>query len=574
MSTALDKIKQRQQDKKAHASKSADTTAPPTGSEIAYDFFKVKMGTNKQGDKYFESVQIRQNKFLDLLKRLGFRRFTTGDKFVIVRISDNIIEEVSLPDLRLFIKEYFEDLPDDLEEITGCPKEELLEKLTRSLGNLLSDDKLSLLINKGDPDLNSLIVRDTLDESFHFYQNGWVSVSKSGVTLRPYGELKGYVWKEQIIQRPFVKLTPAEYEASQWWEFLNNVADNWKRPDGERNNPGRFSSLLTLLGYNMHRFYAHGVKITIFLDARKSDEADGRSGKTLMCKALRHIYNPLGKEGLGCKFINGKDFDPNNRFKYEKIHDKTRLVVFDDVKQGFDIRQLFVAVEEGIEKELKNGGRSDIMAKIIVTLNYVLNIQGGSAHDRVYEFEAADFYSDRKKPQDVHQERFFEGWGEADWLKFDNIMMSCLCDYFTCGVLEAETINLHARKLKQLTSEQFIQFMEELPDLEHEKRFSKKQLYEDFTQNEQRKEVMFKGFSQRMFTNFLRYWAEYRPEWAGYREQRSDKTDYIMFFKNAPVTAEFLDDTAASVKVRLFEGKSELCTPLAAQEGGGEKSPF
>lgn len=572
MSTALDKIKER----KARNAKTSSDTAPATGAaENQYDFFKVQRTKDDRDEWRFKSVRIIQSKFIELLKRLGFRRFTTGDKFVIVRVTDNIIEEVSLADLRLFMKEYFDDLPDDLEDIALCPKEELVEKFTTSMPTLFSDANLSLLVGRGEADLSSLIVKDTLTESFHFYSNVWVKVTKDGVTLHEYNTLPGYVWKEQILPRPYTKLKPAEYEKGMFWEFLNNVAGNHLLESGARANPDRFASLLTITGYQLHRFFERKMKCTILLDARQSDEPDGRSGKSLYCKALRWILNPKGKQGFNCIFIDGKEFDQHNRFKYEKLHHKTVLAVFNDVKKGFPIELLFNAIEDGIEKELKNGGRLDILAKIIITLNYTIKLQGGSAKDRAIEFEFADFYSDRKTPQEVHGKWFFSEWDEMEWARFDNVMMTAICDYLMCGVQEAESINLNARKLKDQTNEPFVLFMEEY-GFEHAKRYSKKELYEAFTENESRKEVMFKGFTQRMFTNWLRYWAEYRPEWAGYREERSGGVDYIRFFANAPIPAELLEADAKTVKVKLFESKASNCQPFTAPDlkGEGDKLPF
>lgn len=572
MSTALDKIKQRQ------AAKKRSDNAPATGAaDPIYDFFKIQRSKDEAGEWRFKSVRIIQSKFVELLKRLGFRRYVTGDKFIIVRVTDNIIEEISLADLRLFVKEYFDDLPEDFEDTTGCPKDELIEKYTASMPTLFSDANLSLLVGRGEADLSSLIVKDTLTEAFHFYANGWVKVTKEGITIHPYDQLHGYVWKEQILPRNFVKMKPKEYEKAAFWHFLNNVAGNHLLESGARANPERFTALLTITGYNLHRFFERKMRCTVLLDARQSDEPDGRSGKSLYCKAMRWILNPKGKQGFNCVFIDGKEFDAHNRFKYEKLHHKTVLAVFNDVKKGFPIELLFNAIEDGIEKELKNGGRMDILAKIIITLNYTLRLQGGSAKDRAIEFEFADFYSDRKTPQEVHGHWFFAEWDETEWARFDNIMMSAICDYLTAGVLLPELINLNARKLKDLTNEQFIQFMEEC-ELEHEKRFSKKELYEEFTDSEQRKEVMFKGFTQRTFTNWLHYWAEYRPEWAGYREERSNKVDYIRFFQNAPIRADLLEADAKTVKVRLFEAKASNCKPLIApntlegEEGG--KLPF
>lgn len=524
-----------------------------------YDFFKVQKTKDENGDWRFKGVRIVQHKFIELLKRLGFRRYTVSDKFIIVRITENIIEEVSIPDLRLWIKEYFEDLPDDLEELTQCPKDELVEKLTCSLGTLLGEDKLSLLVNRNEPKFK--IVEDTKDAGFHFYQNGWVEVTAKGIKFNSYELLPGLVWKDQILPRNFTPLKEIEWQKSPFNDFLNNVADNGLKEDGGRNDPGRRQALDTIAGYMMHRYFEGNLYICNLLDSRMNDDnnPEGRSGKSLFFKSIRHILNPIEKVSSNCVFFDGKEFDTNNRFKWDKLKRNTKAIVINDAKRGFPIEMMFNAVHDGIEQEKKNGERSNVETKIGMTMNYSLRVHGDSAKDRVVEFETSGFYHLRNKPQDVHGHWFFRDWTPEQWNQFDNLMMFNIQSYLKTGILKADGINLYARKLKDDTCPEFVLFMEELK-IQHEQQFEKKKLYETF--RNEFNEVNFKTFSQKMFTKWLTLWAEYRPEMAGYRSTRSSSTDYIRFFHNQPISEEYLSIEAETTRVKLFEGKSDNCKAL------------
>ncbi len=521
-----------------------------------YDFFKVQKTKDEAGEWRFKGVRIIQYKFIELLKRLGFRRYTVLDKFIIVRITDNIIEEVSVPDLRLFIKEYFEDLPDDLEEITNCPKDELVEKLICSLGTLLGEDKLSLLVNRNEPKFN--ICEDTNDTAFHYFQNGWVKVTGNGVKFNPYDTLPGLVWKDQILPRKFTPLVQEEWEKCPFNDFLNNIADNHLNADGQRNDPGRRVALDTIAGYSMHRYFEGNLYICNMLDSRMNDDnnPEGRSGKSLFFKAIQRILNPIHKVSTNCMFFDGKEFDAQNRFKWDKLRRNTKLIVINDVKRGFPIELLFNAVHDGIEQEKKNGERSNVETKIGMTMNYSLRVHGDSAKDRVVEFETSGFYHLKNKPQDVHGHWFFRDWNPEQWNQFDNMMMHCISQYLQLGIVHADGINLNIRKLRDECGQEFITFMEE-KKIGHEDSFEKKKLYEEFRQANP--EVNFKQFSQKMFTKWLTWWAEYRPEFAGYRTTRSGGIDYVRFFHNAPITPEFLTVEADSTRVKLYDGKSDNC---------------
>lgn len=553
----------KQQKEESHQATGQQDTAAVSGQSEAppMDFFKVK--TDAEGR--FKDVMILQTGFLALLRRLGFRRYDVGDTFIIVRIDDNIIEQIPIFRLREMVVRYFRNLPDDFEEQTNCSKDVLLEKLHRSLRTLTTDEKLALLVPMDEDGTEIKIVEDEIKTAYYFYKNGFVEVTRDGYQVRPYSELPGMIWKDQIIQREFQVLKPADVESGVYWKFANRVAGN-----AAGDNPERFSSFLTITGYNLHRFFNTKLRCTIFLDSRQSDDPDGRSGKSLHCKAMREILNADPQNGRQMITIDGKKYDPQNRFNLDQLDISTRLVLFDDVKRGFLIEDFFNAIVDGLIRERKGDvNKARIFAKILFTLNYTIQIRGGSAKDRVIEFEFADYYSSQLTPEMEFKMWFFRDWDATEYQRFDNFMMMCVVDYLRLGIIMPDTINLEARKLRDETSQEFINFMEDV-QIEHERAYSKKELWVKFLDMDddfKPRNKDFQWLKQRMFTQWLKHWATYRQEYAGYKEHRSNGTDYIRFFENAPVTPEFLEGAT------LFPGKSDKCVP-AAGSGESKDLPF
>lgn len=534
-----------------------DTTQQADQNGLFLDFFKVR----RDQDGNFKEVQVLQTGFLELLRRLGFRRYdeADGSTFIIVRIQDNVIEQIPIFRLRELVVRYVRNIDEDALETHGCPLDALLEKVHRSLGTLTTDEKLALLVPM-DEEEEIKIVEDTIDTAYYFYLNGFVEVTKQGYQLRPYSQLPGMIWKDQIIQRRFEVLTPKEVESGVYWKFANNVAGN-----GKGAKPERFTSLLTITGYNLHRFFNTKLKCTIFLDSRMSDDPDGRSGKSLHCKAMREILNADPQNGKQMITIDGKRYDPQNRFNLDQLHISTRLVLFDDVKRGFVIEDFFNAIVDGLIRERKGDvNKVRVFAKILFTLNYTISIRGGSAKDRVVEFEFADHYSSLFTPEMEFKHWFFRDWDADEYARFDNFMMMCVVDYLRLGIVMPDTLNLEARKLRDETAQEFINFMEDLA-IEHEKAYDKKELYAKFVDLGDDGKPRYKDFAwlkQRMFTQWLRLYATYRPEYAGMREYRSNSRDYIRFFENAPVSEEYLEETG-NATVTLFPGKCDKCVPAA-----------
>lgn len=543
------------------ATDQVNNSEKPKEATLPLKFFKIKR--NNQGE--VSDVQILQAGFVQLLRELGFRKYEVGEGFIIIRIVENVIEQFQLHALRGFIVRYFHNMDEEtLLREYECPKELLVEKLHRSLGTLTTEEKLSLLFDlDGKEEIN--VVEDDQATAYFFYQNGYVQVTRDGVELHPYKKLPGYVWKDQILKRDFKKMTADEWTKGVYYAFANNVSDNYEK-DGKPNNPHRFSSFVTITGYALHKYFNTKLKMPIFMDARVGDEADGRSGKSVHCKAIREMLNADRENGKQCIILDGKNFDQENRFKYEDLHVSTRVLVLDDIKRGLPIELFFNSIVDGFMRERKGEKEKvRIWCKPIITLNYTMAIRGGSAKDRVVEFEFADFYSVTKTPEMVHGCWFFRDWNAEEWLRFDNFMLSCVSDYLRAGIIMPDTINLEARKLLDETDKEFINFMEDL-EIEHEKDYDRRELFRKFGEVDDNNRVTRSGFhwlKAKTFTRWIQDYARYRAEIAGYRESRSGGKELTRFFFNQPVKPESLTTDAKNVKVVVF---AEKATNLVAKE--------
>lgn len=519
-------------------------------------------------DKYnnVRDVVILQSGFVALLRRLGFRKHEVGEGFIIIRIVDNIIEQFQPHHLRGFIVRHFHNMTQ--ETLGDVPKELLIEKLHRSLGTLTTDEKLSLLFDlDGREELK--IVEDTIDTAYFFYKNGFVSVTKDGTVLKDYKHLPGCVWKDQILPRAFRARPMKDWEKGVYYSFAANVSGNQTLEDGTETNPKRLVSFMTVTGYCLHKFFNTKLKMPIFMDARVSEFPDGRSGKSLHCKAIRAMLNSDTDNAKQCIITDGKSFDPDNRFKYEDLHVSTRVFVIDDVKRGLPIELFFNAIVDGFMRERKGEKEKvKIWCKPILTLNYTMNTNGGSAKDRIVEFEFADFYSAEKTPEHVHGCWFFRDWDSNEWELFDNFMLACVSDYLKAGIVAPDTINLETRKLIDETDLEFINYMDD-KQIEHDKDYNKRELFKEFGEINEDNKVTRSGFGwlkQKKFTQWLKFWAQYRPEIAGYKEFRSSGADYIRFFYNEPVRAESLEGAGKNTFVTLYPGKSSKVSAIEPTE--------
>ncbi|MBI2419152.1 MAG: hypothetical protein HYV28_14880 [Ignavibacteriales bacterium] len=236
----------------------------------------------------------------------------------------------------------------------------------------------------------------------------------------------------------------AEYE-----QFLLNVV---------RGNEDRFLSLCSAIGYLMHDFKQESnTKAVILCDQMISDNPNGRTGKSLIGKAIEKIKNVAR--------VDGKNFEFQEKFTFQMVKLGTQIIDFNDVEAKFDFERLFSVITDSMTVEYKNKTPFTIpfseSPKLMLSTNYTIRGEGCSYKDRMFEIEFSDYYNAELKPKDDFGHDFFTGWDSEEWNRFDNFMLECLQLYLDEGLVRCAVVNLDQRKIIDQTSAQFVEFAEE-----------------------------------------------------------------------------------------------------------------
>ncbi|MFD3001452.1 primase-helicase family protein [Pontibacter toksunensis] len=482
--------------------------------EDSIKFFSEKL----DADGNFKDININYVKLINFYKSLGFARYDIErGRSILILIENRVISEVTTNEITDKVISFLYKL--DYNNYERLNSELLVNKFYKALGSYFSTDKLNRMVLDHYIDIN----QDSKAEAFFYYSNGYVRCTKDGWDLKEYSKLQNYLWKDQILSRNFKHIDVQKEEhykkCGVFADFIGKVSNE----DEER-----FKSLCSIIGYNLHTYTENKLKATILTDSRISDVADGRTGKTLFCKSLGHMRNY-------CE-INGKDFDPvRDQFKYQEVNFDTQIVHLNDVRKYFNMELLFNDITEGIKVNKKGLQPFTVKLKMIISTNQTIQIEGASARDRSIEFEFSDYFSDKRSPQDEYKHWFFTDWDAEEWAKYDNFMMYCTSVYLRIGLYQTRSINLEARKLRDQTNPEFIEFMTDLKVIPDEQ-YDKKKLFQDFKSR-------FNDYDdgklkQRRFTEWLRKYADLSPHFKKINkeqdETRSNSNDYIIFRSNKP----------------------------------------
>lgn len=373
--------------------------------------------------------------FIDIagfLTTRGYFVFRTSiNKHIYIRIIDNIVREVGKKDLKDEILDYVK-------------KEEppyIYEFFLKKIGNAVNDEFLETLPTK-DVDFK----KDRKDAMQIYFQNCIVKITRDKISTFPYTELNGYIWESQIIQRAF------NSESSPGSDFRNFC---WNISNAET---PRYESICSVLGYLIHNYKDPSYSPAIILnDEVISDNPEGGTGKGILLKAVDQYLNMVS--------IEGKTFNFDKNFVYQRVEPDTKILSFQDVNKNFDFERLFSILTDGIDVEKK--GRDSIMIpfkdapKVVITTNYAIRGSGNSHFRRRLELEISQYYNGNKTPYDEFKKMMFDDWSKLEWEEFDSFIVECCQFYLMKGLVKQELINLPEKRLIAETSSEFIEFMKE-----------------------------------------------------------------------------------------------------------------
>jgi len=415
----------------------------------------------------------------------------------LVKLKSNVVSTVNRPYIINLIVNHIKSNKDN-----GA-----LNTFHKMRGFPTTDDLVTLPILEGE------FMTDAKDKSYFFFENGIFEVTGKEIHRIKYSDVGKFIWKSQIIKHDIDLRSFKEcMEGSEFHKFLVDITDHTRV-----NRIHRYNHLTSLIGYLLHTYKdKSNPRATFFIDEFSDGKANGGTGKSLLSEALGQIRKRTQEDG--------KSFSTKNNFALQQVGPDTKLLVFDDVKKGFDLEGLFPIISEGMQVEKKYQDRITIpferSPKILFTSNYRPFNQGASYRRRIYQFELTNFYNDKNTPIMKFGHRFFEDWDKEQWGYFYSLMMLATKFYLNKGVLVSKP--LYSEKLKSVNPE-FLAFMDET--IETEIKYNKKDLFEIFLSRFPK----FTELSQRGFTNWLNSYAEIH----GYKmdESHSGTNNYFRYSK-------------------------------------------
>tara|TARA_R100001594_G_scaffold11802_5_gene26467 strand:- start:9811 stop:12228 length:2418 start_codon:yes stop_codon:yes gene_type:complete len=375
------------------------------------------------------TIKIVHILFKHFLEDNGFYKYCPeGSKnYVFVRVTNNLIDHTSEKEIKDFILDHLLNLDDTS-----------IYNYFADNTRLFREEFLTLLST-----IDIYFIADTKENSYLYYKNCAVQITKDEIKPIDYLDLGGYVWKDHIINRNF-KLCSSD--KCDYKTFVENVCGG---------NAQRVLSMESTIGFMLHGHKNLSYCPAVILnDEVISDNPEGGTGKGIFMNALAQMKKVVT--------IDGKSFAFERSFAYQLVSADTQILVFDDVKKHFDFERLFSVVTEGLTLEKKNKDAIKIpfskSPKIAITTNYAIKGAGNSFARRKWELELHQHYNKTFSPLDDFGKLMFGEWDDEEWCSFDNYMIKCLQNYLEGGLHKSKFVNLQVRQLSAETSHDFIEW--------------------------------------------------------------------------------------------------------------------
>ncbi len=435
------------------------------------------------------------------LTEQGFYKYESGKGFIIVQNQHNIIKEIQIHELKNYLYN---------KSINANEKSFLM----KNEGRLFSESKLAFLTP-----LEIVKSHDSRENTFFFFQNGYVIVGKDKIELKDYSTLDFTIWENQLIKRDINIIDDEERIMNgEFCKLLINICNDDKE---------RFFSLFSAIGYLLNSYSdPANTKAIIFMDEKIPDvptEANGGTGKSLVGKAISMFKTSTVE-------VDGQKFDFRNTFAYQSLNHDTQLLFINDASRKFDFEKLFSAITEGFTVEKKNKLPFRVKGvKVLLTTNFTVIENGESFTRRKYEVEFSDHYNAQNTPMNEFGHILFEEWDSEQWNLFDNLMIIANQFYLANGLMTTKEINLDKRRIIDSTNIEFYNFIED-KNLELNQEYSKRILYTNFTSYYMEEEM-----SKNLFTSYLKKFSSIKG-WDLNLRRGTGNIDQIFWFSDGTKT--------------------------------------
>ena len=402
-------------------------------------------------------VSFTNHRYRDFLVDNGFVKYypSRESSFMLVSVADNIITEVLDDNIRDFVFEYLYDMDGKTIYDAYAEKTKLGQK-----------DFLGFL-----PNIRPKFLHDGMGYAYIYFRNCAVKVTADSVEQIRYEDLGGYLWGRQRLDRDFIEV---EHEGCEYNRFVSNISGG----DYER-----LRTMESTIGYLMHNFNDVSFNPVVILnDETISDKPEGGTGKGIFVSAISKLRNTIT--------IDGKKFDPRDKFQYQRVTPDTQLLAYQDIEKNFRFDLLFSQITDGMTIEMKNKMQLyfpfEEIPKMVITTNHAVKGDGNSYERRQWELEFTQYYKNGFTPLQEFGHNLFDGWDTEEWHKFDNYMIANLQMFLSKGLIKSKFKNLKVRKLEAATSSEFREWClgrDRLYNLDPNVDYTGQDLFNDFVSN-------------------------------------------------------------------------------------------
>lgn len=321
---------------------------------------------------------------------LGYRKWKDGP----VYIDNYIIRRIEPDDFYNAIKKYI--------------KEDSIELLNAYESFLQNSGKFTIeRLERLD---KSLIFRSEKYVSYKFYLNGYLEITKNSCELKPYTDMNGIIWEEDIKQRDFVEKT--DFKNSLYYSFLTNALD------------GVDDYVKKCIGFYAHEHRDEEGYMIVTSEKCEDPTLGGGNGKNIFWSLL----------GLTTKFISIAADVVETNVNLLQAWNNENIFVMSDAPKGFNFGFFKDWVTGGgiVKKLYKDQGKVNIedMPKFGASTNYSVVTDDGGSDRRTRLLEFTDFYKIHGGVKKYHEGKMFpKDWEENDYIDFDNVIIDCIQTY-------------------------------------------------------------------------------------------------------------------------------------------------
>lgn len=464
--------------------------------EFAYDIWLFSYGGNNISIKslYLQGI-------LALLERMGYRkRIKENNTYFFIQEKNNILRQIEPFQMKDELLDYVRKQKEALKfdyygSKVETPAEKLLEIFLKQSQPIFKRDFLEQLPTHSKP-----ILKDTKDCAYLFFANTVFKIVPGNYEECGYSELDNCcVWESHINRHQFIFRN--DFKRGHYYKFIMNIANR---------DENRFNSIVSAIGYLVHNF-SHPSKgqAVVCYDEQITGKQNpqGGTGKGIFAQAIGQVRDTVK--------IDGKKFNPADRFKFQDVTDRTQVVWLDDPNPALDFNTFHSCLTDGWSVEKKHKDQIFIKPedspKLLINSNHIVKGEGSTNRRRQFVLEFSNHYQKKiqtgvEEPiREEHGCTFFddEDWDQEEWARFFSFMAYCVSDYLQLGLQPYQSQSLDQNKIIQYCGEEFGEWVVQ-QGFELNKDYKTEDYFMSFKKGYYGESEVLK---QRSFSNKLNYYA-------------------------------------------------------------------